>query len=61
MINLASRLCDNASSGQILVTNRVGAEVEDIARIEPLGELELRGFREPVPALNILGLKADGL
>lgn len=61
VINLASRLCDNAGSGQILVTTRVGTEVEDIARLEPLDDLALRGFREPVPAFNVIGLKADGL
>ena len=60
VINLASRLCDNANSGQILVTKRVGAEVEDIARTELIGQLDLRGFREPVPALNVIGLKAEG-
>ena len=61
VINLASRLCDNAGSGQILVTTRVGTEVEDIARLEPLDDLALRGFREPVPVFNVIGLKADGL
>ena len=57
-LNLASRLCDQAEDGQILVTQRICAEIEDIAESEPLGELTLKGFLKPVPAFNVTGLKA---
>ena len=57
-LNLASRLCDQAENGQILVTQRICAEIEDIAESEPLGELTLKGFLKPVPAFNVTGLKA---
>lgn len=58
VLNLASRLCDEAEAGQILVTQRVYAEVEEMAEAEPIGELPLKGFIKPVPAFNVTGLKA---
>ena len=57
-LNLASRLCDQAENGQILVTQRICAEIEDIAESEPLGDLTLKGFLKPVPVFNVIGLKA---
>ncbi len=57
--NLASRLCDEARSGQILVSRRVHAMVEDLVEAEPMGDLTLRGFLKPVPTFNILSLKED--
>jgi DNA-binding response OmpR family regulator len=58
VLNLASRLCDEAEAGQILVTQRVYAEVEEMAEAKPIGELTLKGFLKPVPAFNVTGLKA---
>ena len=58
VLNLASRLCDEAEAGQILVTQRVYAEVEEMAEAKPIGELTLKGFIKPVPAFNVTGLKA---
>lgn len=55
--NLASRLCDEARPGQILVSQRVYAEVEAIAELEPVGELLLKGLARPVTAFNVVGLK----
>ena len=57
VLNLASRLCDESEAGQILVTQRVYAEVEEIAEAKPIGELTLKGFLKPVPAFNATGLK----
>jgi class 3 adenylate cyclase len=54
--NLAARLCAEAAPWQILVTQRMHAEVEDLAVSEPAGELILKGFSRPVPAYNIRGL-----
>jgi adenylate cyclase len=56
--NLAARLCGEASAGQILVSQRVCAAVEDLIDIEPVGALTLRGFARPVPTLNVVGLKS---
>jgi adenylate cyclase len=55
--NLASRLCDQAGSGQILVDAKVRAEVESLADLESIGELDLKGFRRPVKAFNVRGLR----
>jgi adenylate cyclase len=55
--NLASRLCDDARAGQILVSQRVFAMVEDSVDAEPLGDLTLKGLLKPVRAFNILTLK----
>lgn len=58
--NLASRLCDQAEDGQILITQRVYADVEEIAEVEPVGELTFKGFHKPVPAYQVLGINSDG-
>jgi len=55
--NLASRLCDQARNGQILVDAKVRAEVESLAELESVGELDLKGFRRPVKAFNVRGLR----
>lgn len=57
VLNLASRLCDAAEAGQILLTQRVYTDVEDLAEVEPIGDLELKGFARPVPTMNLLALK----
>jgi adenylate cyclase len=56
--NLAARLCGEASSGQILVSQRVYAAAEEIVTAEPMGELTLRGFSRPARVYNVLGLDA---
>ncbi len=58
--NLASRLCDQAKDGQILITQRVYADVEDMAEVEPVGEFTFKGFHKPVPAYQVLGMNASG-
>jgi class 3 adenylate cyclase len=55
--NLSARLCDEASAGQVLLSQRVVASVEDMAEVEPMGALQLKGFLKPVPAYQLLGLK----
>jgi len=55
--NLASRLCDEANGGQILISNRVFAGVEDLVEAEPAGELLLKGFHRPIAVFNVLHLK----
>lgn len=55
---LASRLCSEAQSGQILLSQRAYAAVEDIVEAEAVGELTLKGLSRPVPALNVMSLKA---
>jgi adenylate cyclase len=55
--NLASRLADEASGGQILIAQRLYAEVEDDVEVEPAGEFTLKGFRRPVAAFNVLAVR----
>ena len=53
--NVASRLCDEAKPGQILISARVLTKVEHAVKVEPVGEFELKGIRRPLAAYNVLG------
>ena len=53
VLNLASRLCDAAPPGQIVVSQRVLAEVEEIVDAESLGNVALKGFGKPVEAFAV--------
>ena len=53
--NVASRLCDEAKPGQILVSPRVPTKVENAVKVEPVGEFELKGIRRPLAAYNVVG------
>jgi class 3 adenylate cyclase len=55
--NLASRLADEAAGGQVLVAQRLYAEVEDAIEAEPVGEFVLKGLRRPVTAYNVLAVR----
>ena len=55
--NLAARLCGEAKPGQILLSQRVVATVEELVEVEPVGELSLKGFHKPLAAFNVLGLR----
>jgi adenylate cyclase len=55
--NVASRLCDEAGPGQILVSPRVLLAVEDAVTAEPAGEFALKGIRRPMAAHNVLAAK----
>jgi class 3 adenylate cyclase len=54
--NLAARLCEEAQGGQILISQRVYAAVEELVEAEPVGDLSLKGFHRPVTAYNVLRL-----
>jgi adenylate cyclase len=53
--NVASRLCDEAKPGQILISPRVLMKVENAVKVEPVGEFELKGIRRPPAAYNVIG------
>lgn len=55
--NLASRLCDQARNGQILVDAKVHAQVKGLAEMESVGELSLKGFHRPVKVFNVRGVQ----
>ena len=52
--NVASRLCDEAKPGQILISPRVLTKVENAVTVEPVGEFELKGIRRPLAAYNVI-------
>src|SRR5262249_14773846 len=45
---LAARLCGEVRPGQILISQRLMAAVEDLMQAEPVGNLHLKGFLKPV-------------
>jgi class 3 adenylate cyclase/CheY-like chemotaxis protein len=51
--NLAARLCGEAHGGEILVSQRVCALLDDGIAVEPAGELVLKGFQRAVPAFRV--------
>jgi len=55
--NLSARLCQEASDGQILVSQRVFAEVEHLVEATALGTLSLRGFARPLLAYSVIRLR----
>ena len=56
--NVASRLCDEAKSGQILITPRVFSAVGNEILVEQVGEFSLKGIRRPLTAYNVMATKA---
>jgi len=55
--NLAFRLCAEAATGQILISQSVYAAAGDLIDAESIGELTLKGFQRPVAAYNVRALK----
>ena len=55
--NLASRLCGEAPGDQILISQKVYAGVDTLIDVEPQEALTLKGFRRPVIAYRVRGLK----
>jgi class 3 adenylate cyclase len=56
--NVASRLCDEAKPGQILISPRVLMKVENAVKVEPVGEFELKGIRRPLASYNVVSSEA---
>ncbi|WP_192182964.1 response regulator [Mesorhizobium amorphae] len=52
--NHAARLCEEAKSRQILVSQRVLGAVESLVESVLVGDLTLKGFRRPMPAYEIV-------
>src|SRR5437660_2456784 len=55
--NLAFRLCAEAATGPILISQSVYAAAGDLIDAEPIGALTLKGFQRPVPAYSVRALK----
>jgi adenylate cyclase len=54
VMNLAARLCSEAKGGQIVISERVYSEIEELLNAESVGDLTLKGFMKPVAAYNVL-------
>jgi len=52
--NVASRLCDEAKPGQILISPRVRQAVEKAVTVEPVGDFAMKGISRPMAAYNVL-------
>jgi len=56
-VNLASRLCDEAHDGQVLINAPIMATLSDHIEAESVGDLVLKGFSRPVRAFAVTSLK----
>ena len=54
--NLAARLCDEAKAGQTLADAGTYSRVHQIFDAEPVGSLALKGFKAPIPVVDIRSL-----
>jgi class 3 adenylate cyclase len=55
--NVASRLCDEAKPGQILISPRVLMAIQDAITVDPVGQFTLKGIRRPMAAYNVVAAK----
>jgi class 3 adenylate cyclase len=56
-MNLASRLCDEAAAGQVLMSARAVAAAGDLVETDAVGDLTLKGFGRPVAAFSLRGAR----
>jgi class 3 adenylate cyclase len=54
--NLAARLSDEAGPGQILLSQRVYAALEDRIEASPVADLQIKGFARPMQAYELVGI-----
>jgi len=57
-VNLASRLCDTAEDGEILLSPRAYTAVEDDFTAESAGELHLKGMHAAIEVFRVTGTKS---
>jgi len=56
-MNLASRLCDQAGGGEVWISEATRKALGRRARVKPLGEINVKGRRAPLPVYRLLGLR----
>jgi adenylate cyclase len=61
VVNLASRLCDEARAGEILIDERAHAATQHAIRVEDSALISLKGLREPVLAFSARLAEGDEL
>ncbi|MBA3652562.1 MAG: response regulator [Actinobacteria bacterium] len=57
VVNLAARLCAEAKDGQILISERTHSSVQAFTDVEPVGELQLKGFANLIPVWDVTDLR----
>ena len=53
VVNLAQRLCNKASPGEVLIDRKVRAALDDAMRVDTLTPLNLKGYSHPVQAFRL--------
>lgn len=56
-VNLASRLQTRADGGQVLISSSTYAQIKDVAEVQSLGLIQVKGKQEPVEAFVLIGLR----
>lgn len=56
--NLASRLCNEAQHGQILVPEQIASLLGKLVSTESVGELALKGIQRPLSVYQVVGMNA---
>jgi class 3 adenylate cyclase len=57
VVNLASRLSDAAAPGEILISQRLQAALQDRVETEAVDGLQLKGFSKPVDAFRVIAVR----
>jgi class 3 adenylate cyclase len=60
VVNLAARLCGEASDGAILISPRARAKLGTSAEVREAGEMTMKGFSQPVQVVEVIGLATAG-
>jgi CheY-like chemotaxis protein/class 3 adenylate cyclase/DNA-binding CsgD family transcriptional regulator len=60
VVQLASRLCEIARTGAILISQRVRLLTEQVVDVTVLGEQAVPGFKQPVPVFSVDAVRASG-
>jgi len=56
VLNFASRLCDKADDGQVLVSEPILAKVKKEVETEFIGDMSFKGFQRPASTYNVLAV-----
>ena len=59
VVNLAQRLCNKASAGEVLIDRKVRAALDDSTHVDTLEPLNLKGYSHPVAAFRLCATPAS--
>ncbi len=54
-VNVSSRLCSNAKTGEVLISGSTVDEVQSRFELRPLEPLQLKGKSKPIPVFSVVG------